>query len=143
MHIQLCLVALFLSYVCIVEAAGVRGNEDEHNLRKLKSQKSPKSPKSPKAHKKKKKKDKKKKGCENDPTWIIQTGQYSVSCSDLEDLLVLPGFTKEIICSQYGPTVVGGDKSINDACCICGGSIHVSRYPSLTPSSSPSQSPTV
>ncbi|GFH47530.1 predicted protein [Chaetoceros tenuissimus] len=162
MHIQVHLIALFLSYLCIVEAVGVRGYEDEQNLRKLKSQKSPKTPKSPKARKKKKDKKKKQKlatpssipsnmpsqsqeptGCKNDPTWIVKnTDGTTVSCSSLEQLRDTLGFTEERICKPYAPPIdLVEEKTAFEACCICGGSINVSRYPSMTPSSSLSQRP--
>lgn len=78
-------------------------------------------------------------GCVNDDNWI---DQYGLNCTQIERLVndIDPEF-----CNRISGKYTSNDKTVDQACCICGGSIFQSRSPSSLPSletsSDPSSSP--
>lgn len=77
--------------------------------------------------------------CIDEPGWVDNTGR---TCEQVEERVAFYATNYGInYCDLLPPNYRDLDKSIYEACCICGGSIHQTRFPSSVPSSMPSLLP--
>lgn len=76
--------------------------------------------------------------CIDEPGWVDNTGR---TCDQVEERVAYFADLGLNYCNLLPPAYRDLDKSIHEACCICGGSIHQTRFPSSVPSSMPSLLP--
>ena len=69
--------------------------------------------------------------CEDEPNWsFFDKDGHELGCLDIEESINLNG---RDACTQF-KDIYSDDKTVNSACCICGGGMHQSREPSSVPS---------
>ncbi|GFH52940.1 hypothetical protein CTEN210_09416 [Chaetoceros tenuissimus] len=69
--------------------------------------------------------------CEDEPNWsFFDKDGHELGCSDIEESIERNG---RDACTQF-KDIYSDDKTVNSACCICGGGMHQSREPSSAPS---------
>ena len=70
--------------------------------------------------------------CQDDINWAITVGGTQITCA---------GMSNQQWCNDYNAHVGTNDKTNEQACCNCGGSLFESSPPSTSPSQVPSQQP--
>lgn len=80
--------------------------------------------------------------CVDDFTWVIDgsDGNPATTCESINSLVEGTNISPSVACGAF-EGIISGDKSVFEACCVCGGSINISRFPSLLPSDIPSLDP--